>query len=146
MEVSSSLEIHRPADEVFAFIADAENNPTWQRGMRSCRWVTEPPIEEGSVYEQEAVFLGKTVTSTFEVVDLQPGRSITIQTIASTFPIRVTRSVEPLDDGVSRVSASVRGEPSNVFKVFTPLLRWMVQRAVRSDYRRLRSHLEAPRS
>ena len=146
IEVTSSLEVERPADEVFAFIADAENNPAWQRGMRSCRWVTAPPIEEGSVYEQEAVFLGRTITSTFEVVDLQPGRSITIQTIASTFPIRVTRSVEPLDDGRSRVSARVRGEPSSVFKVFTPLLRWMVQRSVRGDYRRLRSHLEDQRS
>lgn len=146
MEVASNLEIDRPADEVFAYIVDAENNPTWQRGMRSCRWVTEPPIEKGSVYEQEAVFLGKTITSTFVVVDLQPGRSITIQTVESTFPIRVTRSVEPMDDGRSRVSARVQGEPSSVFKVFTPLLRWMVQRSVRSDYRRLRSLLEDPRS
>lgn len=144
IEVTSEVEISRPADEVFAFVADAENNPTWQGGMRSCRWATDPPIAVGSVYEQEAAFLGRPITSTFEVVALEPGRSITIETTASTFPIRVTRSVAPVGDDRCRVSAVVRGDPSGVFRVFTPLLRRMVQRSVRGDYRRLRRVLGEP--
>lgn len=142
MEVTSSVEVERPADEVFAFVADAENNPRWQRGMRSCRWVSDPPIGVGSVYEQEASFLGRTIRSTFEVVAYEPDRSITIETIESTFPIRVTRSVEPVGDGRSRVSAIVRGDPTGVFSIFAPALRWMVRRSVRGDYRRLRELLE----
>lgn len=142
MQVTSSVVIERSPDAVFAFVADAENNPRWQRGMRSCRWVSEPPIDVGSVYEQEASFLGRTIDSTFEVVALEPGRSITIETIESTFPIRVTRSVEPLGDDRCQVTAVVRGDPSGVFRVFTPLLRWMVQRSVRGDYRRLKILLE----
>lgn len=142
MHVTSDTEIARPADEVFAFVADAENNPRWQNGMKSCRWITAPPLRPGSQYAQEASFLGKPIRSTFEVVDLTPGRSITIATIESTFPIRVTRAVEPLGDGACRVSADVQGDPSGVFRVFTPLLRRMVQRSVRGDYRRLRRLLE----
>lgn len=137
MEVTSTVIVDRPVQEVFPFLADAENNPRWQQGMRSCRWVTDPPITVGSVYEQEASFLGRTITSTFEVVEFERGRSITIETIESTFPIRVTRSVTPLGRDRCRVSAIVRGDPSGVFRLFAPVLRWMVRRSVRADYRRL---------
>jgi hypothetical protein len=141
IEVTSSVDVDRPADEAFAFVAEAENNPRWQRGMRSCRWTTEPPIRVGSVYEQEASFLGRPITSTFEVVDLQPGRSITIRTIRSTFPIEVTRSVEPLGGSGARIRALVRGDASGVYRLGRPLLRRVVQRSVRRDYRHLRELL-----
>jgi carbon monoxide dehydrogenase subunit G len=142
MRITSDLEVRRPAAEVFRFIADAENNPRWQNGMRSCRWTTAPPIRIGAVYEQRASFLGREIASTFEVIAFEPDRSITIRTIASTFPIEVTRSVAPLDPARCRVSADVRGDPAGVFRVAAPVLRRMVQRSVRADYRRLKALLE----
>jgi uncharacterized membrane protein len=144
IEVASSVEVGRPAEEAFAFVADAENNPRWQRGMRSCKWITDPPIRVGSAYEQEARFLGRTITSTFEVTDLQPGRSITIATIRSTFPIEVTRTADPIDDHRAHVRALVRGDPSGIFGVAAPLLRRLVQRSVRADYGRLQRLLARP--
>ena len=111
--------------------------------MERCAWVTDPPLREGSIYEQEARFLGKPITSTFEVVDLQPGRSMTIRTIESTFPIEVTRSVEPRGEGRCVARAKVTGDPSGVFRLAAPLMRRMVERSVRGDYRRLKEHLEA---
>jgi uncharacterized membrane protein len=142
IEVTSEVMIHRPADEVFTFLADAENNPTWQRGMQRCQWTSTPPIREGSTYEQEARMLGKPVTSTFEVVDLEPGRRITIRTIESSFPIEVTRSVEPVGEDRCIARARVTGDPSGVFRLATPLMRKIVERSVRGDYRRLKEHLE----
>jgi len=142
MRVTSDVEVDRPAAEVFRFIADAENNPRWQQGQRSCRWTTPPPIGVGSVYEQHASFLGRRIASTFEVVRFDPDRLITIRTIASTFPIEVTRSVAARGADRCRVSADVRGDPAAVFRVAMPLLRRMVQRSVRSDYRRLKALLE----
>jgi uncharacterized membrane protein len=32
IETSTSIEIERPADAVFAFVAEFPNNPRWQRG------------------------------------------------------------------------------------------------------------------
>ncbi|MEX1105285.1 MAG: SRPBCC family protein, partial [Ilumatobacteraceae bacterium] len=138
IEAASSVEVDCSASDAFAFVADAANNPRWQQGMKSCEWTTEPPIRVGSVYQQEASFLGKPITSTFEVVALDPGSSITIRTIESTFPIEVTRSVESIDEARARVSAVVRGDASGVFRIASPLLSRMVQRSVRGDYERLR--------
>lgn len=143
IEVATGVDVSSPADEAFAFVADAENNPRWQGGMRSCRWVTDPPIRVGSRYQQEARFLGRPITSTFEVTDLQPGRSITIRTLESTFPIEVTRSVESRGEHRTRVSAVVRGDAAGVFRIAEPVLRLLVQRSVRGDYRRLQRLLDA---
>ena len=142
VHVTSSVTVDHPAPAVFAFVADAERNPDWQGGMRSCRWTTRPPVAVGSVYEQEAAFLGRPVRSTFEVVALDPGRSLTITTTESTFPIRVTRTVTPLGPDRCRVDADVSGGPGGVARLIDPLLRVLVGRSVRADYSRLPAALD----
>ena len=142
MRMQSSLEVDRPAAEVFAIVADFSRNPEWQRGMKSAVWTSEPPVRAGSTYDQVARFLGRDVTTSFEVVAYQPGRSITIESRASSFPIRVTRFVEPINDERCRVVADVSGEPGRFFKLFGPVLEWMAERSVRGDYLRLKRILD----
>ncbi len=89
-----------------------------------------------------ARFLGRDVLTSFEVVAYEPGRSITIESRRSSFPIKVTRSVEPIDEGRCRVSADVSGKPGRFFRLFGPLLSRMAERSVRSDYGRLKELLE----
>ncbi len=142
VESVTTIEIDRPAGEVFDFVADMANNPRWQRGMKSCTWTTDPPIGVGSRYDQVAGFLGRTITSRFEVTEFVPGECIHIVTYESTFPLDIVRKVEPLGDDRCRVTAIVKGEPSGVFRLFGPLLRRMVAASVARDYRALQSLLE----
>jgi hypothetical protein len=143
MQLSVTRVIDRPAPELFAFVSDVSNNPRWQKGQVSCRWPSPPPVGIGSTYEQEARFLGRRVLSTFEVVEYEPGRSVTIQTVESSFPIRVHRSVEPIDERRSRVVAEITGEPGGFFRLFAPLVRRLAQRSVDADYDRLKVLLES---
>ena len=133
MELSAFQTIDRPADEVFAFVSDASNNPRWQRGMRSCEWTSPPPIGVGSTYRQEAKFLGRTVVTEFEVVDHEPGRSITIRSTSGPFPITVRRSVTPTDGSTTRVEAVIGGDPGRFFRIAGPLLQRLAQRSVTGE-------------
>ena len=142
MRMSANVEIDRPASEVFAYIANFELNPSWQGGMKECRWTSEPPLRVGSTYDQVATFLGRRIESSFVVTELDPGRSVTIETTRSTFPIKVTRAVEPLGDGRCRASASIEGGPGGVLGLLAPLMKRAAQRSVRGDYRRLKALLE----
>jgi len=144
MQTRTRIEIERPAASVFAYLADFENNPAWQGGMHACRWTSEPPLRVGSTYAQEASFLGRPIQTTFEVVELTPGRSVTIHSVVSTFPIQVTRSVEPLSDGRCRVTAEVSGQPPWYFRL--PGMAGMVSRSVKKDYATLKAVLEAAES
>ena len=142
MRLHARREVRRPAAEVAEFFFDASNNPEWQRGMRRCEWETPPPIGVGSIYAQEASFMAKRILSRFRVTEHNPGRSITFETIESSFPIHVTRSVEPIDATLSIVSAEIVGSPQGPMALFAPLVRRFAQRSVDADYDRLVSLLD----
>lgn len=140
--VTTSTEIGRPAGEVFAYIADMANNPDWQQGQERCTWTSEPPVRVGSTYDQEARFLGRTIRSSFEVTEFEPGHRIRIVSTGGTMPIDVTRTVEPRGDDRCLVRAEITGRPPAAMRLLGPLLDRLVERSVRGDYARLRERLE----
>ena len=83
--------------------------------------------------------MGRQIDTHFRVSAYEPGRSISIESTVSTFPIQVTRSVEALGEGHCRVTAHIRGQPTGVLKLFSG----MVKKSVRKDYERLKRTLEA---
>jgi uncharacterized membrane protein len=142
--VTVRVDIHRPAQEVFAFLEAVENNPRWLRGMESCTWTTAPPVRVGSRYEQRARFLGRRIRTSFEVTAHQPGRLVTISSRqGSSFPLTVTRQVESLAAGRCRVTETVDSDPRGFYRIAQPMLRELVRRSIRRDYLRLKALLES---
>jgi uncharacterized membrane protein len=142
IQVKVSVHIRRSPEEVFDYLSNFENNPKWQSGMVSAKFTSLGPLGVGSTYSQEARFLGRPVISEFEVIEYEPGRRVKITSTTGTFPITVTRVVEPDGDGSSRVSAVIEGDASGVYRLAEPILRSIVQRSVQGDYERLKSVLE----
>ena len=142
IDVRTSIEIGRPADEVFEFVAEFPNNPKWQRGQRSGRWTSQPPLRVGSTYDQRARFLGKDVVTSFEVVEHEPGRRVKLTSTAGSFPLTITRTVESLDAGRSVFTEHVQGDATGFFRIAEPLLRPLVRRSIRRDFPRLKALLE----
>ena len=134
--------IGRPAGEVFAYISDFAKNPTWQNGMKSCTWITAPPLRVGSRYDHKAGFAGREIKSVFEVVELEPGRRVKATTIEGTFPITFTRWVDPINATATRVEALIEGDSEGFFRLVEPLMAPMVRRSIRKDYARLKLLLE----
>lgn len=139
LDFKHSIEIVRPVSEVFAFVANFENNPRWQAGMRACRWTSEQTMTVGSTYVQEAKFLGRRIDTHFRVSEFLPGSRIAIESTASTFPIQVARSVKPLDERRCLVTAHIRGQPKGLLKLFSG----MVKKRVQKDYQALKVLLES---
>lgn len=127
------ITIDRSAPDVFDLLSDFTQNPVWQNGMKSCNWMTEPPVEVGSQYQQHAEFLGRDINSVFEVVEYEPGYLIKAITISATFPITFTRWVEVLGPASTRVQALIEGDSSGVFRLMEPLMRPVVRRSIKSD-------------
>lgn len=144
MQLSAERQIERPVAEVFAYFSDASNNPKWQEGMISCEWTSDPPIGVGSTYDQRARFMGRDVTSSFVVTNYEQDRLIAIETTKSTFPIRVVRTVEPIDENTSRVSADISGGPEHwLIRFVEPIIQRRAQKSVDADYDRLVRLLES---
>lgn len=143
MEIEVERTIPRPVDDVAPYFFDAANNPEWQSGMKSCEWVTDGPIAVGSRYRQQAEFRGKPVISLFEVTEFEEGRRMRIESIESTFPIQVTRTVVPDGETQCRVAAHVTGEPGGVLRLLSFLGERLARRSIEADYDRLVEHFRA---
>ncbi len=141
IKVYANIKINRHHQEVFDYISNFENNPKWQGGMVDARFTSAGPLQKGSTYDQTAKFLGKEVITSFLVTEFHESKKIKIESQSSTFPITVTRSVTPVENGTS-VSAEVVGAPGKYYKIINPLLKWMVHRSVNADYKRLKKILE----
>jgi uncharacterized membrane protein len=141
-----TVDIDRPAKEVFTILEEAEHNPRWLRGMESCTWTTPPPVAVGSRYEQVARFLGKRIRTSFEVTEHEPGTLVTISSReGSSFPLTVARRVESTGPDTCRVTETVNSDPSGFYRVAEPLLRLLVRRNIRRDYHHLKALLESGR-
>jgi uncharacterized membrane protein len=140
-----SIEINRPCPVVWEYMEHAERNPEWLRNMKSCRWITDPPIRVGSRYEQVSRFLGKEVRTSFEVTALEEGHLITISSLpGSSFPITITRQVDPISDDRCRVTETAGGDSSRFYRIAEPPMRVMVRYNIDHAYRRLKQLLEKP--
>ena len=80
--------------------------------------------------------------STFEIIEYEENRKIKGRSIAGSFPITFTRTVESATEG-TKVSALIEGNASGFFRLAEPLLNRMVQRQVKADYLNLKSLFES---
>jgi uncharacterized membrane protein len=141
--VTVQVEISRPPAVIWEYLANAEHNPEWLRNMSSCRWITDPPIRLGSRYEQVARFLGKDVRTTFEVTALRAERLITISSLpGSSFPLTITRQLEPVDERRCRVTEVAGGDPGGFYRLAGPPMRVLVRRNIARAYENLKRLLE----
>lgn len=141
LTVTTEIHIQRPIQEVFDFIANMENNPTWQNGMVSCRYTSAPPHGKGATYDQVARFMGRDIISAFTILEYNPPHQIKGNSPTGSFPITFTRTLEETPEG-TKVSALIEGDPSGFFKLAAPLMKGKVAKSVKEDYHRLKELLE----
>ena len=76
-----------------------------------------------------------------DMIILSSGIRESIESVVSTFPLDVTRTVEAIAGG-ARVTAIVKGAPTGLMRLFNPIMKTQVQRSIRADYARLKALLE----
>ncbi len=147
MKASGSMttRVDRPADEVFAFIADAENDPQWRTAVIETRWLDPGPTKPGRRDERTSKVMGRRYTVIAEVVDWDPPHHVSWSTTAGAADVTTRCRVEPDGDGAI-VTIESGGEFSGVWRMFTPLAAVMLRRQSNGDIERLKSNLDAATS
>jgi uncharacterized protein YndB with AHSA1/START domain len=144
VDVLTEIEIARPPAEVAAFAADPANATRWYENIESVqpRYVGQPTV--GSRAEFTARFLGRSMTYTYEITELEPGRRLVMSTDEGPFPMETTYTWEEAPGG-TRMRLRNRGEPSGFAGVAAPLMERAIRRANRKDLSRLKGVLETQR-
>jgi carbon monoxide dehydrogenase subunit G len=82
IEFTNQVVVERPLDEVFGFVSDFENVPKWNYYVLEVSKTSGGPIGVETTYHQ----VRKTDEQDFRIVEYQPNRQVTVQTISPSSP------------------------------------------------------------
>lgn len=134
--------IQRPAEEVFAFLADFENVPMWNYAIEDTRKMSAGPVGVGTRYRQTRTIPART-TEEFEVTVFQPASRLAIHGDIGPFRATVSYELEAVA-GVTRLVNAVELEPAQArLKLLAPLAAPKIKAAVAQNLSKLRLVLEA---
>jgi uncharacterized membrane protein len=143
VDVRTEIKIDRPRAEVAAYAADPDNATAWYRNIKSVAWQTARPLAVGSRIAFVAVFLGRTLSYTYEVTVFDAGERLAMSTADGPFAMETTYVWEDTSPGGTKMTLGNRGEPTGFSKVAAPMLATAMRRANRNDLRRLKELLES---
>ena len=83
--IESTIDIDRPANDVYAFVTDSRNDPLWQTGVSSVVVQPSAPSASGTRITQRRRFLGVPFTLTWEVLEVSPGTQMTSRLLDGPF-------------------------------------------------------------
>lgn len=142
--IVESVEIARPADEVYAYMVDPAHLTEWQEGLVSVRQQGEASVAVGSRFVTVRRVGGRERTMTMEMVELSPPKSFRGRGVDG--PVRgiVHGNVEPIEDGTrSRATIELDFEGHGIGILLVPLVvRRQAKREMPQNMRMLKDALE----
>lgn len=124
---SASVVINRPADEVFAYVADLRNEPKWHVDVASVPADTDPVPVVGTTYPVKfKPFMGRSDGS-FTALEVVSGSKVVHKADLAGIRPTITYTVEAVDGG-TRFTRSVEMAFPEALVLLRPLMGLMVPR------------------
>jgi uncharacterized membrane protein len=141
MRFTNVVEIRRPAEEVFAYLADFENVPRWNYAIESTTKVSEGPVGVGTIFRQVRSLPSRSEES-LEVIAFDPNRRVAIKGTIGPFASELDYRIDPIEGG-TRVTNQVELRPKGVLGLVGRLAPSRIKEAVAKNLGGLKRLLEA---
>jgi uncharacterized membrane protein len=141
--ISSTIEIDRSPEDVFAYIDDLARHGEWQDQIVSVEVLTEGPTRVGSRAAEVRHVGGGDRKVTYEITEHDPPRRASFRGIDG--PVRPvgTVTVEPAGDGSrSRVTIELELVGHGMGKLVAPVAMREAKKRMPEDQARLKERLE----
>lgn len=127
MKVERNIAIARPPAEVFSYIADIRNDPSWHTDVLEVSSSTDV-VGPGTVFNVKVKPSMGVSEGTMTVSRFEPGKLIEFQGRMGKMAPTVTNICEPETQG-TRVTRRVELEPLGFMRVMTPLIKRMIAKS-----------------
>ncbi len=139
-----TVDVDRPADEVFAYAIDPTHFHEWQNGVVDGRMVRQGMPEVGAHCVTTRRIGGAERPSTSEVVRIDPPHAWSVRGIDGPIRASVDLDVEPLTETRSRLTIRVDFQGYGIGKALVPLMiRRQAAKEMPTNVRALKACLEA---
>jgi Polyketide cyclase / dehydrase and lipid transport len=135
------VEIRKPADEVWAVVADYATDTAWRKGISEMSADRVGPPQVGTKVHEVLTLGGREYVTDTVVTEVGP-MSYRFAGEGTSGVVRGRRSVVPSGDGSAVFAYDVEVEPHAIPRLARPLLRWWLQHSLRRDLGRLRTMVE----
>ena len=129
IDVTVSTTVNRPVTEVFAFVAEMENESQWHTDVLAAERLTDGEVGRGTHYTVQ--FRPQPMSpaeATVEIVDFEPGRRIVSESDMGSMKPTVSHLFEEATGG-TRVTRRIQIETSGPMTLMSPIMRRMVRRS-----------------
>ena len=139
--ITTSVEIARSPEDVFAYVTDFPRQPEWQDGLVSVAVKTDGPLRAGTRVVHRRKLGPGSVTTTSELTAFEPPHVVGFRGVDG--PIRATGSqrIEAAGPG-SRVLFEMELEAHGLGKLMLPMARKQADRQVVTSHQKLKQILE----
>ena len=141
MNFKTAVTIERPVEEVFDYVSDPRNFPSWNSAVQAVN-LTSGQGEAGSIYLMERELPAGRAENGLEVVNRERPTAFTIRTTSGPTPF-VYRYRFDSDGAAARVELSADVELSGIAGALGPLASRVVKRGADSNFADLKRILEA---
>jgi carbon monoxide dehydrogenase subunit G len=129
------IDIDRSPEEVYAFLTDVSNLPSWQSGVHSAR-------REGSQIHESRHMLGRELNTTLEIEEEEPPRVFALRALNSPVPFSVRHELEPSGGG-TRLTVTGEGDAGLLPGFAAGIMARRAEKQFRKDFERLKRLLES---
>jgi hypothetical protein len=135
-------DIDAPAAVAWRVVADYSRDVEWRDGVLRMLPAPAGPVQVGTTTAEEMKVAGRTYRNDGEVVAVEPGRRFEWRTTAGAVA-HGSRQVLPIDAGRCRVRLELHVTPTGLNRLFAPMLKKVLDRALAGDVQRLRHLVQA---
>jgi carbon monoxide dehydrogenase subunit G len=139
VRIELTIDVARPAEDVFAYLLDLDRLPEWQESAVESR--ADEPLAEGVRIFECRRALGREVHSELEVTEFDRPRQLTLKTLTGPVKFTVDHRLAEADGG-TRLTVVAAGKAGGLMRLGEPMLARTVEAEMRKDLDRLKELLE----
>jgi uncharacterized protein YndB with AHSA1/START domain len=142
VDVSDTITINRPVEDVFAYVTDVTNDPTWHTDVLEARKTSEGPIGMGTIWHSRFKPSMGISEGDMEVVSFEPNRSHVMRGQIGPMQPTLTYLFERTDGG-TRFTRHIQIKVSGWMKIMQPMMGMMLPKQNRGFLANLKRVLES---
>ena len=141
MNFVNVVDVECPIEDVFAYLADFENVPSWSYAIAETEKTSDGPVGVGTTYRQVRTLPSRSEES-FEVTVYEPDRSLGLSGTLGPFAAELEYHLDPSERG-TRVTNEVELRPRGILGMVGQLAASRVKEAVADNLAVLKRILES---
>lgn len=144
MRIEKHVEIDRPPTDVFGFIRDPNNDPTWCSTVSESTQVEGDAPEPGAIYEQvHEPGPAKPTELTVELLEIDAPHHVRLRSTDELGWFDVRYQLEELPDGRTRLTQIDETHFRGIGKLLQPILYFAIRAGIDRQFSTLKRILES---